>query len=178
MEFNIRPAYAVVAAFIVAHILYRSIQRRIYARNLPPKFWTFEPFFNFDWTLLTSLDAWRYVNYQSHLGHTYRLSTTFTPVSAVVSCHPDNVQAIAGGKDWGVGWRLSSMKGMMGVGLITTDGEEWTRTRKIMKPAFNRGNIDGLEVVGQVADEVLEKIENEGGEVDVQPLLTDAVGLS
>jgi hypothetical protein len=123
MQLNIRPAYAVVAAFIVAHILYRSIQRRIYARNLPPKFWTFEPFFNFDWTLLTSLDAWRYVNYQSHLGHTYRLSTTFTPVSAVVSCHPDNVQAIAGGMDWG--WmEIEQYEGDDGRGI---DYHRWGR---------------------------------------------------
>jgi cytochrome P450 len=92
-----------------------------------------------------------------------------------VSRHPDNAQAIAGGKDWGVGWRLSSMKGMLGVGLITTDGDEWMTMRKIMKPAFNRGSIDGLEDFGQVADDIVEKIETDGGEVDVQPLLTDAV---
>jgi cytochrome P450 len=175
MEFNIHIVYAALAALLACHIIRLVFQRRINARQLPPRCFTFDPLYNFDWTFSTSLNAKNYIKLQEKYGKTYRLSKVSNPLSGIVTCDPANVHAIMWGQDWGIGWRYTGMKEMLGLGFITTDGDEWMRQRKIMKPAFDRNNIDGFDTLEKVADKLLGRIQNQDGVVDMGPLLFDAV---
>lgn len=177
MDIDTRHVFAVVGALVASHVLYRYISSHSDTQQLPPRYPSVEPFLNLDWKLPASLDPRKYCEYQELMGKTYRLSTLFNPLGRLVTSDPDNIQTILSGKDWGNQWRLEPMREMMGAGLITTDGEEWMRARKMMRPAFARSNYDDFEVVGKVADEILEKIEQDGGEADMQALLTHVVSL-
>jgi hypothetical protein len=137
MELNARLLYGIIATLLTCHLLRLFINRRLSARHLPPRFPSYEPFLNLDWIFRTSLDATNYPKFQAKYGKTYRLSTVFTPLSALVSDDPENVLAMMA-PEWGVGVRLQGMKEMLGKGFIDTDGAEWMRARKMLKPGFGR----------------------------------------
>jgi hypothetical protein len=116
MELNVRFIYSIAAALVSCHLLRLFILRRIYARQLPPKFTTFEPFLNLDWIFRTSFDCTNYGKFQAKYGKTYRLSTIFNPLAAIVTDDPVNVWAMAA-PEWGVAVRLQGMKEILGPGL-------------------------------------------------------------
>lgn len=124
--------YFAVGTLLTCHALYLFIQRRIRARSLPPKFWTVDPFMNFDWVFPTALKAKKQLVLFEKLGDTYRLPKITNPMSAIVTCDPDNVHTILVGKDWGIGFRKAGMGQMLGSGFICTDGEEWMTSRKMI----------------------------------------------
>jgi hypothetical protein len=49
------------------------------------------------------------------------------------------------------------------------------RGRKMLKPSFNKGNIDSFETLEKVTDELLLRIDESNGEADMGKLLFDAV---
>ena len=68
MEIDTRVVYAIIVALLVCHIVLLLFQRRINARQLPPRFFTL------GWTSSTSLDATHLFKLQQNYGKTYRLS--------------------------------------------------------------------------------------------------------
>lgn len=170
--------YLLVGTLLACHVLYLSIKRRIRARNLPPKYWTIDPFMNFDWIFSTALNANKQLTLFEKYGHTYRLSKLTNPMATIITCHPENAHAILAGQDWGIGFRKAGMGQMLGSGFICTDGPEWKRSRKMLRPAFNRPNIDNFDVLEGVADNIVEKIEAADGKVEMGSLMYDAVSAS
>jgi cytochrome P450 len=175
MQINIRLVYTALATLLVCNIIRLLLRRRIYARQLPPRYFTWDPIYNFDWTFSTALDGRNYLRLQEKYGKTYRLSTITNSLSAVVTSDVDNCNAIMWSADWGVGWRYTGMKEMLGRGFLTTDGDEWMRGRKMLKPSFNKSNIDSFGTLEKVTDELLLQIEERNGEADMGKLLFDAV---
>jgi hypothetical protein len=49
------------------------------------------------------------------------------------------------------------------------------RGRKMLKPSFNKSNIDSFGTLEKVTDELLLQIEERNGEADMGKLLFDAV---
>ncbi|KAJ4291650.1 hypothetical protein N0V90_009545 [Kalmusia sp. IMI 367209] len=167
--------YLIVGALLACHVAYLFIQRRLRARTLPPKYWTLDPIMNFDWIFSTALDARKQLSNFSKLGPTYRLPKWNTPMATVITCDADNVHTIVVGKDWGIEFRKAGMGPMLGSGFICSDGPEWLRSRKMLRPAFNRPNIDNFNVLEGVADNIIAKIEAAEGKVEMGSLLYDAL---
>jgi cytochrome P450 len=130
---------------------------------------------NLDWAFSTALDGKRYLRLFEKYGHTYRLPKLTNPMPALVTCHPENVHAVLAGQDWGIEFRKAGMGQMLGSGFICTDGPEWKRSRKMLRPAFNRPNIDNFDVLEGVADNIISKIEAADGMVEMSSMMYDAV---
>lgn len=130
---------------------------------------------NFDWIFSTALDARRQLTLFEKYGDTYRLSKLTNSMATIVSCNPENAHAISSSKDWGVDFRKEGMGQMFGSGFICTDGPEWARSRKMLRPAFHRSNIDNFDVLEGVADGIIRKIEEANGKVEMGAVLYDAV---
>ncbi|KAJ4360168.1 uncharacterized protein N0V89_000728 [Didymosphaeria variabile] len=155
----------IVGTLLACHAIYLFIRRRMRARNLPPKYWTFDPFMNFDWIFSTALNAKKQLDLFEKYGDTYRLPRVMNPMSAIVTCNPSNVRTIMAGKDWGIEFRQAGMGQMLGSGFICNDGDEWMRSRKMLRPAFNRPNIDNFDVLEGVADNIIATIEAANGKL-------------
>ncbi|KAJ5804879.1 Cytochrome P450 E-class CYP52 [Penicillium riverlandense] len=62
---------------------------------------------------------------------------------------PKNIQALLATqfKDFGLGpTRLSSLHQLLGTGIFTADGEEWSRSRSLLRPQFTREQISQLDL--------------------------------
>ncbi|OAG04252.1 cytochrome P450 [Paraphaeosphaeria sporulosa] len=167
--------YILVGTLLACHGLYLFIKRRIRARNLPPKYWTIDPFMNFDWIFSTALNANMQLTLFRKYGHTYRLSKLTDPMATIITCHPENAYTILVGQDWGVEFRKAGMGQMLGSGFICTDGSEWKRSRKMIRPAFNRPNIDNFDVLEGVADKIIADIQTSDGKVEMGSLMYNAL---
>ncbi|KAJ5595425.1 uncharacterized protein N7459_001633 [Penicillium hispanicum] len=67
----------------------------------------------------------------------------------IVTADPKNIQAMLATqfKDFELGSvRRSSMHPMLGTGIFTADGEEWSRSRGLLRPQFTREQISQLEL--------------------------------
>lgn len=69
------------------------------------------------------------------------------------------------------------MKQFCGIGILTTDGDDWKEARRMAKPCFARKNIDDLEFVGDVVNGLLKRIPD-GETVNLSPLLYETVRFS
>ena len=130
---------------------------------------------NFDWIFSCAMNGLTQMSLVAKYGSTYRLPKLTNPMATIVTCDPENVYTITAGKDWGIEFRKPGMGQMLGSGFICTDGAEWLRSRKMLRPAFNRPNIDNFDVLEGVADNIIKKIEDADGHVDMGSLLYDAV---
>ncbi|KAL4889353.1 cytochrome P450 [Aspergillus ambiguus] len=68
---------------------------------------------------------------------------------AMFTCDPKNIQAIliTQFKDFEVGaTRRSILEPYLGHGIFTSDGEEWTHSRALLRPQFTRGQISDLNL--------------------------------
>jgi cytochrome P450 len=141
-----------------------------------PSIRLWEPIFGLDYGIKTSYNAHNWFLYHAKYGKTFSC-TSIVGGTRYTTADADNVNEVLAGKDWGNSWRLDGMKRLVGVGLITTDGEEWSNARKMFKPAFKRANIADLEFVGSAVDRLLEKVK-EGETVDMQPLLYETARIT
>ena len=112
------------------------------------------------------------------LGRTFETNLLGSP--SINTIEPQNLQTVyvANFKDWGVQLvRLPAQEPFCGRGFITTDGTQWEHSRALLKPSFNRANIDivGLERGLQL---ILGRIPKDGSSVDLQPLFLQLVSQS
>ena len=65
---------------------------------------------------------------------------------AVQITHPDLIQRvlIENSANYGRSPMTDRLKFIMGEGLVTADGEQWARQRRMMQPIFQRDKLDGL----------------------------------
>jgi cytochrome P450 len=61
-------------------------------------------------------------------------------------------------------------------GFLTTDGDVWQRSRKLLKPAFSKKYLQDLEYLAQQVDDMFALLPDEGTTVDLQPLFYTTVG--
>ncbi|KAL5464228.1 hypothetical protein PMIN06_001237 [Paraphaeosphaeria minitans] len=96
-------------------------------------------------------------------------------MATIITCHPESAYTILAGQDWGVEFRKPGMGQLLGSAFICTDGSEWKRSRKMIRPAFNRPNIDNFDVLEGVADKIIANIEAADGNVEMGSLMYDAL---
>lgn len=169
--------YSLGAFFLfVVYLCLRKQPAQPSGHALPRKATPLDPFFGLDDHIRGIIDGLSFVRNHQKYGHTYRFAPMFG-ISLIETAHPDNAQTVMAGKDWGVSWRQEMMGQFTGKGIITTDGEEWMKARKTVRPAFRKNVIDDLEFVGRSFDEMMEKIPVDEEKVDLQPLLYEAVRL-
>jgi cytochrome P450 len=67
------------------------------------------------------------------------------------------------------------MEYLCGRGFLTTDGEMWNHSRKLLKPTFSKNNILDLSPLSKELDKLLETIPADGSVIDLQPVLSNMV---
>ncbi|KAL2065907.1 hypothetical protein VTL71DRAFT_3577 [Oculimacula yallundae] len=117
--------------------------------------------------------------------HTFR--TSILNVPRLFTIDVENIQAVLATKfeDFDIGAvRGLNAHPFLGKGIFLQDGEEWERSRKLIRPQFSRGQIADLGVEERHFGEFVRAVESEGGigkggkgedgwtgELDLQPLL-------
>lgn len=81
---------------------------------------------------------------------------------------PKNLQSILATnfQDWELGnFRRRMFMNLFGHGIFTADGPQWQWARKIMKPQFNRAQVEDMEAAEEHVLHLWEAVERGGGEV-------------
>lgn len=61
-------------------------------------------------------------------------------------------------------------------GFITTDGDTWYNSQKLLKPSFDLSNIEDFRFFQKEADKLLETLPDDNSTVNLQPHLYVMVG--
>jgi enediyne biosynthesis protein E7 len=92
---------------------------------------------------------------------------------AVQITHPDFIRRvlIENSANYGRSPMTDRLKFMLGEGLVTADGEQWARQRRMMQPIFQRDKLDGLiPVMVATAEDMLARwnsVARSGTPVDI-----------
>src|SRR5215469_16124351 len=104
-------------------------------------------------------------------GDTYRVYVPARQSHTYVIHHPDDVKRVlvSNHRNYTKGLGLDRVKILLGKGLMTSEGELWTRQRYMMQPFFHRRVITQFaEVIGAANSQLLtrwEALERRGGRV-------------
>ena len=91
-------------------------------------------------------------------GDTYRVYVPARRSYTNVNHHPDDVKRVLGSnhRNYTKGLGLDRVKILLGLGLMTSEGELWKRQRYMMQPLFHRRVIGGFaELIAQANDRLL-----------------------
>jgi enediyne biosynthesis protein E7 len=95
-------------------------------------------------------------------GDTYRVYVPARQSHTYVIHHPDDVKRVlvSNHRNYTKGLGLDRVKILLGKGLMTSEGELWTRQRYMMQPCFHRRVITRFaEVIGTANSQLLERWE-------------------
>lgn len=130
-----------------------------------------EPFSGFDFQMNMYMDIPFIYNLHQRYGNTYQVRS-WVSLPTICTIAPENLRTINISKDFGVApMRLPGMEYFCGRGFITTDGETWRHSRKLLKPSFDLSNIRDLNTLKGEVDALLQQLPKDGSTVDLQPLL-------
>lgn len=130
-----------------------------------------EPFTGFDFQMRMYMDIPFLYNLHQRYGNTYQVRS-WVSLPTICTVAPENLRAINHSKDFGVSpMRLPGMEYFCGHGFITTDGDTWRHSRKLLKPSFDLSNIRDLDILKEEVDTLLKQLPKDGSTVDLQPLL-------
>lgn len=177
---NIKLTYVIGAAIsLCCFLLFRRDTTRREGCQDPPKYKLWDPIFGLDYSVKLGLNGQRWLEWFDKYGHTYKVAPligiNLKRTTQVHTCHSQNVHEIMNSKDWGVAWRRDPMVKLTGLGILTMDGEEWSKGRKMAKPAFSRKNIEDMEFLQEMADGLMKRIPENGQTVDLQPFFYETV---
>jgi len=135
-----------------------------------------EPFTGLDLQMKMHMDVPYLFQLHQRYGKTFQ-TKPFVVVPAIYTIAPENIRVVnTSGKDWGIEpSRLPGMEYFCGQGFLTTDGDRWQNSRKLLKPAFSKNNLLNLDVLSGEVDSLLSNLQPEGTTVDLQPLLYNMV---
>lgn len=175
---------SVVAIFVINYIVRQrqhQVSSDVHGYRATKKYPHKDPFLGLDLFFKTGklFEENRYLpdllERYSKLGRTFE--TNLLGSRSINTIEPQNLQTIyvSKFKDWGVQpVRLPAQEPFCGRGFITTDGPQWERSRTLLKPSFNRANID-LGELERGLQSALNKIPKDGSTVDLQPLFLQLV---
>lgn len=93
------------------------------------------------------LENWLGADFRHHGVWTFAATAPLRSTPSLFTADPTNVQAILAKNfaDWGLGPAREKKFGpFLGVGVFTADGEVWSRSRAIVRPAFQRKQVSDL----------------------------------
>lgn len=131
-------------------------------------FWSKDPFFHMDFTIKSHLDQDLTKRCHAQHGATYLVDSLFD-VTSLHTIATENLAALhSQGKEYGVQeLRLAGMELFCGHGFLTTDGALWSKSRKMLKPTFDRANVSDFDFLDRETDALFAKIED-GTTIDLQ----------
>ncbi|KAL2833685.1 cytochrome P450 [Aspergillus cavernicola] len=141
-----------------------------------PAFPIYDPFFALDRLFfmvkaakarkVLETNALRY----TQLGDTFRAQRITTPV--IMTREPQNVKTILSLKfhDYSLGDRLKVFGPLLGQGIFTSDGEDWSRSRHMIRPNFVKDQVAHLDIFEELMDDLFALIPTDGSTVDLQDL--------
>ncbi|KAI5924587.1 cytochrome P450 [Camillea tinctor] len=130
-----------------------------------------EPFSGFDFQMRMYTEIPFLYNLHRRYGNTYQVHS-WVSLPTVCTISLENIRTINTSKDFGVApMRLPGMEYFCGRGFITTDGDTWSHSRKLLKPSLDFNNIRDLSVLEREVDALLKRLPKDGSTVDLQPLL-------
>lgn len=148
----------------------RSTAARQHGCGTLAKPWPKEPFYAFDFGMAMHLDIPILYRHHQRRGPTFQAHALLSQPS-IITIAPANIRVVNTGKDWGVApMRLAGMEYFCGRGFLTTDGDLWSRSRKLLKPTFNKANLTNLSFLSAQVDTMLQQLPKNGTTVDLQPL--------
>lgn len=104
-------------------------------------------------------------------GETFIITNPFTR-QIVSTCAPENIKAILSTDfaSFELGpLRHQALAPLLGEGIFTQDGEPWSHSRRLLRPQFQKRELEGLVALHGHVRELVHLLPD-GEEVDVQPL--------
>ena len=136
-----------------------------------------EPFTGFDFQMKMYSDITLLHQLYLRYGDTYQVGSWIS-LPPVCTINPENVRAINLLKDFGITLiRLPGIEYFCRQGFITTDGETWSYSRKLLKPSFALSNVRDLTILKGEVDALLKQFLKDSQTFDFQPLLYVTVSL-
>jgi cytochrome P450 len=167
---------ALLAVYVYRLQLQRDAAANEHGCHLAVRHRSKEPFSGIDFHMEMHVDIPSLHRYHQHYGKTFQLQSLIAQ-PAVMTLAPINIKAVNTAKDFGIEpMRLSGMEYFCGRGFLTTDGDIWQHSRKLLKPGFAKSNLINLDFLSQQVDNILSQLPAEGDTVDLQPLLYTMVG--
>ena len=112
------------------------------------------------------------------LGHTYCERSVFG-MTVKTACEK-NIHSIFGSdsKIWGVGpARYEGFRPFCGAGLLSTDGSTWERSRRLLKPFFQKSAISNLDNFETLVGDFIQHLPDDGSTIDLEPLFSKLVSV-
>lgn len=91
----------------------------------------------------------------------------------IFTADPENMKAILATQfeDYGKGETFhEDWKDFLGDSIFTTDGEEWKRSRNLIRPQFIKSRVSDLDIFEKHMNVLLRMIGGQGQEVDISAL--------
>jgi cytochrome P450 len=169
--------YTLLLGLLIFIIFYILHSRNAQKATPLPIHRSFDPFVAFDVQLKNQLDPTSLLRQHARHGTTFQM-TPMVAKPIVYTVAPENLKEImTKGNDFGVEpLRGESMRPFCGRGFLTSDGDAWMESRRMVKPSFGKRNIEDLGALDSSIEELGGEIAKSGGSVDLQPLLFDMVG--
>ncbi|KAL4801770.1 cytochrome P450 [Aspergillus unguis] len=104
------------------------------------------------------------------LGNTHCGWRLTSPI--ILTIEPQNVKTVLSLKfnDYSMGDRLQTFGPLLGHGIFTSDGEDWARSRGMVRPNFVKDQVAHLEVFEEMMEDLFALIPEDGSTVDLQNL--------
>ncbi len=172
--------FLLAGALLTIGLIYRRAQARAAAIRMHgcgvlTKHVSKDIFSSFDFYMALHMDIALTYRLHQRYGNTFQSFTLLTQ-PYIMTIAPNNIQAVLAGKDWGVApMRLRDMEFFCGRGFITTDGEIWQHSKKLLKPTFTKNTIFDLAYTSSQVDKLLSSLPGEGSTIDLQPVFTTLV---
>lgn len=162
--------FSFLATYI--YLIYRRQKsvttRKVFSRPSATHY-TKEPFYGLDFRARINQDVPFLYHHHQCYGKTFRVPTLVAPTS-IISIEPANVRAANSGKEFGIQpARLPGMEPFCGRGFLTTDGDIWQHTRRLLKPGFSKSNIADCSYLAQQVDDLMTRIPTDAT-IDLQRL--------
>jgi len=145
------------ASYTLALRIQTYIRRRTIINEngcqLPPRLPSKDPLSTLD-RLLESCEAMKRREYLKlvqkrfeEVGNTYR--STHLGATVINTIEPENIRTILSTKfeDYSIGDRKAALEPLIGHGIFTADGAVWEKARRLIRPAFARGEVANLSVL-------------------------------
>jgi cytochrome P450 len=167
---------------VLAYRLYcRQRQRSEVARNYGcgtvVQHRPLEPFTGFDFQMRMHVTIPFLHRLHQRYGHTFQVGTLVSH-PAIITVAKENLHAINTSNEFGVEpMRLPGMEYFCGKGFITTDGDTWNHSKRLLRPSFDRSNLRDLSILRDEVDTLIKSLPKDGSVADLQPLLYTTVSL-
>ncbi|RMZ77693.1 hypothetical protein DV738_g4337, partial [Chaetothyriales sp. CBS 135597] len=182
MGISLKVVIPLLAALVIVSLRIRRffIHRRFASRHgCQPVAHSFtrDPFLGLDRipSTLRAVKQHRILEHGLNLYNTYGNTFTLQELyrSAILTIEPENIKTVLSIRfhDYGINYRLPSLKAFLGEGIFDTDGEHWAASRALIRPSFMRDQLADLREFEELIQDLFVLLPRDGlTVVDLQEL--------